>query len=219
MKSFTACSILLSGSVALASHGAFAAGTCEALVQPGSCVVATALPDNASGFIGGLSGIEGRILASADDGFNPIRSDKLLRIGDRVVLTEGAKATLQIGPFAQDLDAPSILDAAAVGGCGCITVQSGTRTFAQTPGASAGAAAIQSSGAGAAGGAGTGAAAGTAGAGAASAGAGGLLGGTAATLGISTTALAVGGVAVGAVAVGVTVASVSSSSDDEPASP
>ena len=149
MKTFTACSLLLSGSTAWASNGAVAAGNCEALGQAGSYVVETALPKDANGSIGGLSGTEGRVLASGDEGFTPVRSYIVLRVGERVILTEGAKATLR-GEGRRSVDRrPEILDASAVGSCGCITVQSGTRTFAQVPSATAGAAAAQTGGTGA----------------------------------------------------------------------
>ncbi|MGX1100240.1 hypothetical protein [Amorphus sp. MBR-141] len=215
MKFLTACSFLLLGPVAAGGNAALAANACEALVQQGTCVFATSLPNDADDPIGDLSGIEGRVLASAAEGFTPVRSDVTLKIGDRVIVTDGAKATLRSGPFpSEEIAAPAIVDASSVSGCGCLTVQSGVRTFAQSAG---GANAGGGTGTGAGGGAG--AAGGGAGAGGIGAAGGGVLGSTAASLGVSTGALAAVGIGATAAIVGVTAAVVSNNNNDEPVSP
>lgn len=216
MKIFLAGSVALLAGIAAANAAEAPAEACQALVKQGVCVYAAALDGADSDRLGTLSQIEGRVMASGESGFTPARTDASLSIGDRVLVLEGGKATVQAGSFSQALATPAVIDASAVNGCGCLTVQSDVRTFAQAAGsAGAGAAAVQS-GAGAGG-----AAAGAGAAGAGAAGSAGILGGTAAALGVSTTAVAIGGaVAVGAVVVGTTVAiNESNNNDDTPTSP
>lgn len=200
MKSLIAGSIVLVASAAGVYAAEAPAGSCQALVAQGSCVYAAALEGGEAGRIGTVSQIEGRVMSSGENGFTPAKSDTSLMIGDRILVLEGGKATLQAGAFTQALSSPSVIDASAREGCGCLTVQSDVRTFAQAAGAAAGAGAA---GAGAGGGAGAGA-----------------LGGVAGALGVSTTAVAVGGaVAVGAAAVGIGVAASNNNNDDTPTSP
>lgn len=132
MKIFTACSIFLSGAVAVVSQGAVAAGACESLVHVGACIFASALPEEPNSPIARLSGVEGIVMASDAQGFSPVRSDIPLLIGDRVVIADGGKAKLRAGKsFDQDIVAPAVLNATILDGCGCISVQSGVRVFAQ----------------------------------------------------------------------------------------
>jgi len=188
MKCPTAFLILLSGSL-LVSNGAFATDACRALVDVGSCVAATELAEDTSGSIGSLSDIRGRVLASGEEGFTPVQSDMRLRVGDRVILTEGSRATLRAGAFFdQKIASPTIVDAVAVGNCGCLTVQSNTRTFAQASEGADGSGAV----------------------------AGGEVAGPAGVP-IPPTPVIVGAVGLGAVGIG--VAAAASNDDDEPASP
>ena len=220
MKSLIVGSIVLGVSATAAFAAEAPAGSCQALVEQGACVYASALPGGEADRIGTLSQIEGRVMASGENGYTPAKADTSLMIGDRVLVLEGGKAVLQAGPsYNQALASPSVIDASAVGGCGCITVQSDVRTFAQAAGGGAGAAAAGGAGGGGGGGAAGGlGAAGAAGGGAAG---GGALTGIAAATGLSTTAVAVGGaVAVGAVVVGTAVAvNESNNDDDTPTSP
>lgn len=225
--------LLIAGSMTLVASaaGAFAAeapaGSCQALVAQGSCVYASALEGGDAARIGTLSRIEGRVMASDVSGYTPAKTDMSLKIGDRVLVLEGGKAVLEAGPYSQALTAPSVIDASAMGECGCLTVQSEVRTFAQAV-AGAGAAGAASAGGGAGGAAGAGAAGAAAGAGAAGAGAGGLgaglgaglVGSVAGGLGVSATAVVVGGAVVaGAVVAGTVVAVESTTTEDEPSSP
>jgi len=214
--------VLFAGSVALLSciAAANASEVCQALVSRGTCVYAATLLDGEGNRLGTLSEIEGRVMSSGETGFTPAKADTSLMIGDRILVLEGGKAVLQAGPsYTQALASPTVVDVSAQGNCGCLTVQSDVRTFAQAAGAAGAAGALS--------GGGTGAGAGAAGAGAAGAGASGAaagagaLSGIAAATGLSTTAIAVGGaVAVGAVVVGTTVAvNESSNNDDTPTSP
>lgn len=220
MKTFLAGSVALLAGIAAANAAEAPAEACQALVKQGACVYAAALDGAGSDRLGTLSQIEGRVMASDESGFTPARTDAPLSIGDRVLVLEGGKATVQAGSFSQALASPAVIDASAVNGCGCLTVQSDVRTFAQAAGAAA-AGAVAQSGAGAGGAAAGAGAAGAGAAGAGAAGGAGILGGTAAALGVSTTAVAVGGaVAVGAVVVGTTVAvNESNNDDDTPTSP
>lgn len=205
--------LLIAGSMALVAFasGAFAAeapvGSCQTLVAQGSCVYASALEGGEAARIGTLSRIEGRVMASDVNGYTPAKTDMSLKIGDRVLVLEGGKAVLHAGPYSQALTAPSVVDASAMGECGCLTVQSEVRTFAQAV-AGAGAAGAASAGGGAgAGGLGAGLG-------------GGLIGSVAGGLGVSTTAVVVGGAVVaGAVVAGTVVAVESTTTEDEPSSP
>jgi len=221
MKSLITGTIVVLASAAAAYAAEAPAGSCQALVEQGSCVYASALQGGDGDRLGTLSQIEGRVMASGETGFTPAKADTSLMIGDRILVLEGGKAVLQAGPsYTQALASPAVIDVSAQGNCGCLTVQSDVRTFAQAAGAAGAAGALS--------GGGTGAGAGAAGAGAAAAGAGasgaaagaGALSGIAAATGLSTTAIAVGGaVADGAVAIGTTVAVNESTSDDTPTSP
>lgn len=218
MKAFLAGPIALFAGIAAANAAEAPAEACHALVKQGACVYASDLNGADDDRLGTLSQIEGRVMASGESGFTPARTDAPLSVGDRVFVLEGGKATVQAGTFSQALASPAVIDASAIGNCGCLMVQSDVRTFAQAAGAAGAAGALS--------GGGTGAGAGAAGAGAAGAGASGAaagagaLSGIAAATGLSTTAIAVGGaVAVGAVAIGTTVAVNESSSNDAPTSP
>ncbi|MGX1308064.1 hypothetical protein AB7M35_002822 [Amorphus suaedae] len=219
MKSLITGTIVVLASAAAAYAAEAPAGSCQALVEQGSCVYASALQGGDGDRLGTLSQIEGRVMASGETGFTPAKADTSLMIGDRILVLEGGKAVLQAGPsYTQALASPAVIDVSAQGNCGCLTVQSDVRTFAQAAGAAGAAGALSGGGTGA-GAAGAGAAAAGAGASGAAAGAGALSGIAAAT-GLSTTAIAVGGaVAVGAVAIGTTVAVNESTSDDTPTSP
>jgi len=198
MKSLIVGSIVLGVSATAVFAAEAPAGSCQALVEQGACVYASALPGGEGDRLGTLSQIEGRVMASGENGFTPAKADTSLMIGDRVLVLEGGKAVLQAGPsYNQALASPAVIDASAVGGCGCITVQSDVRTFAQAAGAGAGGSGI---------GAGGGVAAGAGAAGGAVAG------------GLSVGALAVGVAAAAAIGVGVAVAS-NNNNDNTPTSP
>jgi hypothetical protein len=220
MKSLIAGSIVVLATAGAAYAAEAPAASCQALVEQGSCAYASALQGGESDRIGTLSQIEGRVMASGENGFTPAKADTSLMVGDRILVLEGGKAVLQAGPsFNQSLASPAVIDVSRLSGCGCLTVQSDVRTFAQA--AAGGGVGAGLSG----GGAGTGAGAGAAGAGAGAAGAGaaGAAGaaaaGTAAIAGVSVGTLAAVGAGVAAIGVGVAAASASSNNNDTPTSP
>ncbi|MEW5424323.1 hypothetical protein [Amorphus sp. 3PC139-8] len=133
MKLMTALTLVLAGAagmVSVANAEDAPVSSCQALVEAGSCSFAEELRDVDSP-VGSLSKVEGRVVISDKEGFTPVRGDKALKVGDRVLLMQDGKALVQAGSFKAELVSPSMVDASRVDGCGCLKVQADTRTFAQ----------------------------------------------------------------------------------------
>lgn len=140
MKLLTALTIVLAGmagSMGSATAEDASGASCSALVEAGSCSYAAVLGDKDSA-VASLSKIEGRVLVSGEKGFTPVRGDKALKAGDRVILMQDGKATVQAGAFKAELGSPSMVDARQIDGCGCLKVEADTRTFAQFGGGGVG---------------------------------------------------------------------------------
>lgn len=129
--------LLVSALAVVAAAGAASAETpadarCQALVAEKVCTFAAPAVIGKSGVVGQLSKVEGRVLAASEKGYTPIRVEKPLVAGDRVLVLDGASATLTAGEMEQKLPAPAMVSVVSADGCGCISVDAGVRTFAQS---------------------------------------------------------------------------------------